>query len=112
MNIISKKFKNYIKRKRNEETLEINVNKRKITGLAKENLEAWFNNNKEYPYANKKDLKELSKLAFLPELKIKRWLNNKMQNEEIKPYKCFKPEEKSILTLFYKNQSDHPDPAD
>jgi len=95
VNIISEILKKHIKRKRNEETLEINVKKRKIIGRAKEYLKTWFNNIN-YPYADKKDLKELSKLADLPELKIKRWLDNKRQKEENKPYKCFKPEEKSI----------------
>jgi hypothetical protein len=43
VNIISEILKKHIKRKRNEETLEINVKKRKIIGRAKEYLKQSLN---------------------------------------------------------------------
>ena len=77
---------------------------------AKRILETWWENNKEYPFASKTDITELSIRTQLDEKKITNWLNNKRMRSKIleKPRKCFTENDKQILSNFFTTRTENP----
>ena len=79
-------------------------------------LENWFELHKNYPYATKSELINLSLITNYDIKKVKRWLENKRRKSKevflLRPGKLFNDEDKQIMQNFFKNKSDHPGPDD